>query len=471
MVGSTWLDSSGNGNHALVSGSALALSGSLGYKFVPTVSNENYLTYPASLVASPSSSFTLQFFGSPNRDGLGQTLFGKTEASSSTYSNGWYTTWNGLHDTGRRFYYYNNINEEAVTPSAVPQATQSLYTFTFVEGSANTAGFYLNDASAVTQFTVGNIQGFNTASAEPFTFGLDKSAGAPVNYHFYNGTVSNIMVYNRILSTDEIAQNYNYLFSSACVPPSTTTSTTSTSTTSTSTTSTTTSGPTTTTTSAPTTTTTSAPLPIVEAGLIIWNHFTDYNSGSGTVTDRSPNGNTAIVSGSTLVASASLGLEFNGTNNFFTYPEPVNATPTGSFTLQFYGTINFDSENRDYFCKNSFEDGWDTVATPYPEIVYRPVAGSDISLDGPIDGAAVKLITTTFDTAGTCELYIDDTLIVSKSSLIEAFNSGSAIPFTFGFNPQSDGTYFKGTFKDITLYNRILTAGEVTTNYNALSAL
>jgi hypothetical protein len=463
MVGNTWLDSSGNGNHALVSGSALALSGSLGYKFVPTVSNENYLTYPASLVASPSSSFTLQFFGSPNRDGLGQMLFGKTEASSSTYSNGWYTTWNGLHDTSRRFYYYNNLTEEVVTPSAVPEATQSLYTFTFVEGTGTNGGFYLNDAGTVTNLTPGQFVGFNTASAEPFTFGLDKSAGAPVNYHFYNGTVSNIMVYNRILSTAEIAQNYNYLFSLACVPPSTTTSTSTTSTSTTSTTSTTTSGP--------TTTTTSAPLPIVEAGLIIWNHFTDYNSGSGTVTDRSPNGNTAIVSGSTLVASGSLGLEFNGTNNFFTYPQPVNATPTGSFTLQYYGTINFDSENRDYFCKNDFDDGWDTVATPYPEIVYRPAAGSDISLDGPIDGASLKLITTTFDIAGTTELYIDDTLIVSKTSLIEAFNSGSSIPFTFGWNAQGDGNYFKGTFKDITLYNRILTEAEITTNYNALSTL
>jgi hypothetical protein len=203
--------------------------------------------------------------------------------------------------------------------------------------------------------------------------------------------------------------------------------------------------------------------------LIIWNNYEDYNSGSGTVADRSGNNNTAIVSGSTLVASASLGLEFNGTNNFFTYPEPVNATPTGSFTLQYYGTINFDSENRDYFCKNSFEDGWDTVATPYPEIVYRPVAGSDISLDGPIDGAVVKLITTTYNIDGTCELYIDDTLIVSKSSLIEPFNSGSAIPFTFGYNPQSDGNYFKGTFKDIILYNRILTEAEVIYNYTALS--
>ena len=274
----------------------------------------------------------------------------------------------------------------------------------------------------------------------------------------------------------------------AQLPTTTTTSTTSTSTststttvapttTSTSTTSTSTS----TTTIAPTstTTTTAAPLPIVEDGLIIWNHYTDYNTGSGTISDRSGKGNTALVSGSTMSLTGSsleFGYAFNGTDNYFTYPEPVNSTPTGSYTLQFYGTFNFDGQNRDYFAKNDFDNGWGIPVTPEfgGNFVYRPIAGGDKPTNANVTGASNKLVTMTFnDDTNIVQLYVNTTLADTNSngSNVEPFNSASAVPFTFGYNPQGDATYFKGSWKDITLYNRILTSGEITTNYNALSSL
>ena len=452
MVGNTWLDSSGNGNHALVSGSSLALSGSLGFAFTPTSGSENYLTYPASLVATPSSSFTLQFFGSPKSNGNGMTLFGKSEASASAYSNGWFTSWNGSATSTRRIYYYNNETEEVVTPSAIPLATQSLYTITFTAGQNQNGGFYLNDAGAVTQFTPGNIQAFNTASSVPFTFGYDANGGTP-NYGFYDGTISNIMVYNRVLSTAEIAQNYSYLLSSACIPPSTTTTTT---------------------TSAPTTTstTTAAPLPIVEEGLVIWSNYADYNSGSGTITDRSPNGNTALVSGSTMSTSGSLGLVFNGTDNYFTYPQPVNLLPTGSYTLQFYGNVDWTYDNLDSFCKEDFGTGWDMPFVNGPAFVYRPYAGGDVAISGPMFGLPTRLITVLFDVdTPEITLYVDDTLAQTAANPVDTFDGGTSVPFTFGWNPQSDATYFIGTFKDITLYNRLLTPTEIAYNNAALSTL
>jgi hypothetical protein len=264
-----------------------------------------------------------------------------------------------------------------------------------------------------------------------------------------------------------------------CTTPTTTTTSTSTSTTSTSTststsTTTSTSTSTSTTTAAPTTTSTSttttiAPIPLVTEGLIIWNNYTDYTGYGTAIADRSGNGNTALVSGSTMVPTGSIGLAFDGTGNYFTYPEPVNNTPTGSYTLQFYGTIQIESLNRDFFCKEDFDNGWDYVITPYPEIVYRQFNSGDSSLDGPIANMPIKLITITADIAGVLKLYIDSTLIKTNNPVVEAFNSGTGVKFKFGFNTQPDGTYFKGSFKDIILYNRVLSADEVLFNYAYLS--
>lgn len=246
LSGNTWLDSSGNGNNALVSGSLpLVLSGSLGVEFVSSSSNPTYLTYPASLVATPSSSFTLQFYGSPKAGVGDMTLFGKSSPSESVYSDGWFTSWNGNTGGTARMYYYNKFTEEVVTPPSVAEATRSLYTFVFNEGVTSPILYVNNDTSA--SFTGGDIVGFNTASSVPFTFGYDANGGTP-NFGSYVGTVNDIIVYNKALSQSEINQNYFYITSQSCVLPTTTTTT---STTSTSTTSTTTSGPTTTTTIAP----------------------------------------------------------------------------------------------------------------------------------------------------------------------------------------------------------------------------
>ena len=256
ISGSVWKDVSGNNNNALISGSLpLTLSGSLGVEFVSSSSNPTYLTYPASLVASPSSSFTLQFFGSPKYGVGDMTLFGKSSPSASVNSDGWFTAMNGNTDTLARIYYYDKFTEEVVTPPATPQATRSLYTFIFNEGDGNNATMYLNNNLSAS-FTPGPFTGFNTASTTPFTFGYDANSGTP-NFGSYVGTINDLIVYNRALSQSEINQNYLYLTSQSCVLPTpTSTSTTSTST-STSTTSTSTSTSTTSTSTSTSTTSTS----------------------------------------------------------------------------------------------------------------------------------------------------------------------------------------------------------------------
>ena len=218
LSGSVWKDVSGNNNDALISGSLpLVLSGSLGVNFVSSSSNPTYLTYASSLVASPSSSYTLQFYGSPKADVGDMTLFGKSSPSASVYSDGWFSAWNGKHTSAARFYYYDKFTEEVAIPDNVALATRSLYTFVFNEGNGTNGMLYVNNDISYS-FTPGPFVGFNTASTAPFTFGYDANGGSP-NYGSYVGTVNDIIVYNKALSQSEINQNYFYITSQSCVIP------------------------------------------------------------------------------------------------------------------------------------------------------------------------------------------------------------------------------------------------------------
>jgi hypothetical protein len=233
---------------------------------------------------------------------------------------------------------------------------------------------------------------------------------------------------------------------------------------------------TTTTTSTSTTTTTSTsttcpPSTIVSEGLVLYNRCC---SMSGSVWyDVSGNGNHALVSGSALVQSGSLGLAFNGTDNFLTYTASLTATPSSSWTMQWYGTFYNTGSNRDLFCKTDFEDGWDTIYGPLGQkLVFRDVGGQDRNYDVTNTPATKILYTMTVNsTTNQAFAYYNETFVSSSALSDIAVFSVSTGSLTFGFNANSDATYFKGTMSDIILYNRVLTPEEVTNNYNTLSTI
>jgi hypothetical protein len=245
--------------------------------------------------------------------------------------------------------------------------------------------------------------------------------------------------------------------------PGTTTTTTSTTTT-------------TTTTSTTTTSTTCPPATIVSDGLTLYNRCCSL---SGSIWyDVSGNGNHALVSGSTLVQSGSLGLEFNGTNNYLTYPASLTATPSSSWTMQWYGTFYNTGSNRDLFGKVDYQDGWDTIYGPNyfgagQYVAFRDVSGQDnnkVFTNTP----AVKILLTMACNADTDKVsFFVNTTNFGTGSANTPVNdfSVSSGPLRFGFNTDTDATYFKGTMSDLIIYNRILTEAEVTTNYNTLSTV
>ena len=218
--GSIWYDVSGNGNHGFVSGSALSLSGSAGYWFNGT---NNYVTYPSNLVATPSSSYTLQMLVTPFFGADNTFLFGKYD-----YSDGWDTLFQPnsvncnfpLIDNSQTIIRDQPGGDFGVCNTLV---TGSSYLFTVsITTNPQQAKWYLNDTLKFTFNPITTEFNSFTASADYLRFGYD--SGIDANY--FKGGVKQLLVYNRQLSNAEVSANYTALITGSCPTTTTTTTTT-----------------------------------------------------------------------------------------------------------------------------------------------------------------------------------------------------------------------------------------------------
>jgi hypothetical protein len=319
----------------------------------------------------------------------------------------------------------------------------------------------------------------------------------PIVWNALSGSIQYILYYNRDLTEAEIEQNnkFYYCNNPISTQPITTTSTTTTAgptttttlgpttttlapttTTTTSTTSTT----STTTTLAPTTTTTTAS-PLTTTGLVSW-YSCDSLSGS-TWFDKSGNGNNAQVSGSLLTSYNSEGYLFNSTN-YVVWPETINNIPSGSWTLQFQGFLRANLVGSqtvyDLWCKEDYSNGWDTVVKTTVGLVnynyiFRDEGGFDKDMQSN-DTWYTWLVTITCNaTTNDTKLYLNGTFIANgDAGDVTDFNSASTKRLVFGYNSNTDAKPFgfdnENRVKDLLLYNKVLSAGEVASNYNYLNS-
>jgi hypothetical protein len=212
----------------------------------------------------------------------------------------------------------------------------------------------------------------------------------------------------------------------------------------------------------------------ISSSLVIWNALSGLTG--STWYDYSNNGNNGTISGTTLTLSGSLGYAFNGTNNYVTYPTTLVAEPSSSYTLQYYGTLPSESTNRDFFVKGYYNDGWDTIyrGSDTKDFVYRGEAGFDkVSAAITPVYAQKQLITIRVDsTTNLMDLYVNNTSLgnFSRIGYINEFNTGT-IPLAFGWNIDGDSTYWKGAVSDLLVFNKVLSATEISQSYAYLSSL
>ena len=198
LTGSTWYDYSNNGNNGLVSGSTLTLSGSLGYSFNGT---NNYVTYPSTLVGQPSSSYTLQYYGTLPSETTNRDFFVK-----GYYDDGWDTIYRGS-DTND-FAYRGDAGFDKISPAITPTYGQKQLITIRVDTTTNLMDLYVNTTSSGDFSRIGYINEFNSGSL-PLVFGWNSNGDAT----FWKGAVSDLLVYNKVLTPTEISQSYAYLSS------------------------------------------------------------------------------------------------------------------------------------------------------------------------------------------------------------------------------------------------------------------
>jgi hypothetical protein len=435
-----WRDISGNCNDAQISSSNIPtnwsniLSASAdGWLFNPNYSQS--LLFPTTLNATPSSSFTIQMWISSSyvyQNGF--DLFSK-----DSFVDGWDTIFEGFQGSNDppRLIFRDNVGQDS--RFQFRGSTNTLYTIT-VDTINGVATSYNDNGERLEVFN----KTFNsfTASALPLRFGWNANTDGT----FFSGSVKSLLIYNRVLSSDEVWYNYLNLSSSNYVEVPCSHSV--------------------------------QPLPIppippppfpLSGSVIIWNDTTSISS--SVWLDKSGRNNNGLISGSTLILSGSLGYAFNGTDNYVTYPITLSGQPTTAYTLQYYGTLASESLSRDFFTKELYTTGWDTIYEPSSNrFVFRDTAPQDKRATfTPVFGTKQLITITTNTTTDLMQLYVNDSFITNFSAgAVGTFNSAS-VPLRFGFNVDGDATYWKGAVSDILLYNKVLSATEVSQSFAYLS--
>ena len=281
---------------------------------------------------------------------------------------------------------------------------------------------------------------------------------------------------------DYINGSCDFNFTSSTITTTTTTTagptTTTTSTTTTSTT--TTAGPTT------TTTTTLAPPPsgsVVTNGLVLWQAC---DSLTGSIWyDKSGNGNNAFISGGFTVSNT--GVNFDGFSNTYVgwANEPLNATPSSSFTMIMYGKFSPDV-NGELFNKRVYTNGWDSVwvATSFignDYVAFRDLGGFDRNAVYGDINTTPSMVSIALEATGsgygnvyawknTTPLTVSPQVLTAWNGFNAASGSAENTRLKFGNQTSVDAGPFSGSISNLMIYNRKLSDAEILQNYNYISA-
>jgi hypothetical protein len=186
--GTVWTDLSGNSNTGtLVNGPTFSTSNS-GYF---TFNGTDQTATLASL--NLQQNFTLDGWFNPNVLN-GFAMFGQGVTGFRQGLHMWY-----ISDTSIRFGMYTNDTDFTVSTSI---GNWYNMVFTYNNSSPYTKQMYINGVAV--SGTPQQAQSYYTGTG---TFRLGATYGSGGNYG--NGSYAGMKVYNRILSADEIAQNYN----------------------------------------------------------------------------------------------------------------------------------------------------------------------------------------------------------------------------------------------------------------------
>jgi len=312
----------------------------------------------------------------------------------------------GIYDGGT-FYYYAGTTGNNL--ASVFLKAGNWYQQGFVLYSDGSRTLYLNGVSVGSE--AGGVG--NTATG---TF----SVGCVNSNHWVDGQIGMVQQFNRPLTASEVLQNYNATKARFTTPN------------------------------------------LISNGLVLnldAGNSTSY-SGSGTTwTDISGWGSATgtLTNGPTYSSSYSGYIIFDGVNDYVDLGSPSALAVHNQTISVWFNTSTIAPQYQLLYGTNN-----------YPK--FYLANGALYGYQGPAATSSVISINTWYNAVMTCNssgtsYYLNGAFVSSSTGIS---NSATPNTATIGKDPSSSGQYFTGNISAVQIYNRILTASEITQNFNAL---
>jgi len=411
-------DFSGNGNTGTLVSSPTWVTGKLGQAL--SFNGSNTVSIPNSSSLSPTASITLSAWVSPVGSGIFKTIIGK--GADKTYE---IDTGGGTNSV--RFVLMNSVPHAFVNftvSNILPLNQWTLVTATY-DGSV--AHLYANGVLVGSQSVVDTI----AATTYPVTIASGDN--------FFNSTIDDVRIYSRALSSAEIA----YLYQSGFAKLNSSHNTQ------------------------------------VTNGIVgLWSFDGPDMSGT-TAYDRSGQGNTGTLSGTTLptptIGKLGQGLSFDGVSGYVNVSGAIlPSNNLFSISLWFKTTSNgvlFSEQNNSI---GSIPSSYDPIL--YIETTGKLHGGIYTGSVAPLESIAAvndgkwhSVVMVVNKPNSSQSLYVDGTFVGTGSGNPEG-------PFWYvymgtgytNYWPNTNNTwfYFNGSIDDVRVYNRALTQADITQLYN-----
>jgi hypothetical protein len=224
----------------------------------------------------------------------------------------------------------------------------------------------------------------------------------------------------------------------------------------------------------------SAPPNIVTGGLVLWLDAGNLNSYSGsgvTWGDMSGSGNNGtLINGVGYTASNSGAMVFDGSNDVVAIPNNT-ALDSQAITVEVWAKPTFTAQNGFLFEKGNINTQYslffETVPKTWDRIQWRQVLNGSLStLQTNISSTPITLNTWCHVVgtyiSGTRILYVNGSSVNSDSATgtVATNGGGMSVGAYGGFNGARN-YYYNGGVSVVRVYNRALSANEISQNYNA----
>jgi hypothetical protein len=423
--GTTLTDLSGNGNTGTLTNGP-TYSSDDGGSIVFDGSND-YINSIQSSSIQLTDSMTISCWFSPNNFASGrQGLVGRNGLNEYTIT---------LETSGTISFYFASTGQpgdyfNGASFMAFGQTNGVYQNLVFVRDyTANFVYCYKNGTLVSTSSSLAGTSK-PTATSGPMTIGVG-------NGGYFNGSVSNINLYNRALSASEVAQNYNALAPRYSIPS------------------------------------------IVSDGLVLNLDAGNYSSypGSGTTwTDLSGNGNNGTLTNGPTYSSANGGsIVFDGSDDHILGTIP-SSTFSGAHSICCWFYRETVTQWAGLFSNNvnttscsifTFISTYNTLGTNQ-----AGVSGASIAVDLGADHlnkwiyAVITYAGATNGSAVNVYAYKNGSLLSATGSLY--WNLSTSSSYYIGRHWTNATQILDGFIPQVQVYNRALSASEVAQNYNAL---